>query len=1097
MKQMNLLKRQPSQPLIDNQDCTLIPILCLQRPAHPCHQNCPIPRYILSKASRSNSHLHHVIQYLLPCATLTHFLLLEFNQAQIQMMSKIIEALQKKQHAVLESPTGSGKTLALLCGALAWLEKEKENRNMDRINVLDKLEKKADDHMEWIDFMDCSDIEEDLPAAMPKPLPRIYFGSRTHKQVAQVVQELKRHTTYRPKMTVLGSREQYCIHERVMKSSNKQEDCAHLTETHSCRYQNHTDKLVKDPKIQTGGSNEIWDIEDLTQLGQENGGCPYYASREIAETAELIICPYNYLVDPIIRKAMNINTADNIIILDEAHNVENISRESGTIELDSDILKYINMELYQVLQNGYVVPAHEILLKLTDHILHWMYDPSHEFESEDDNQHLHILPTGDETKTTLDICFGINASTMESIFHPALELAIKHADTMKARKSDSPDGGSVNEANTQDSQRSTRTHLSVTSLNRLEGLLMVLDYALDDSRKGIYDYRMVLIKKADNFVPVVGSSWERKLGLWCMNPAVVFHSLAKKAHSIILTSGTLTPVTTFEAELDAKFPICLEANHVIKPSQVFVQNIPYGPNRSSLKGVYSTTSKPAYQDDLGEAIAGICDAIPFGILVFVTSYALLDKLYARWDSTGLLSRIKEKKHFVKEPRGGSAESFDKVLKKFYRLIKHAENGVGSHDGAVFLAVYRGKVSEGIDFNNNNCRAVVATGIPYPMWKDTKVILKRSYNDIRWRENNAFLTGDQWYNIQAFRAVNQALGRCIRHRNDWGSILLLEERFLDSRNTQHLSKWIKKLCVSRTDNFETIMADLNEFTQHRLQLDLEAKALLPKQEVFDMDDQLEKGSWDGDTNENQSYLDVDSISISSTETDTDEHRQDDDIFSPTENKTGSIEDDESYYHDALENVIHDNSTEIESQGHISITSSPAGTPTPTSAPPPPSESPPPTSLSQYNNFNINCKNCMHPLLSWPPLPVTCSMVSTDLHYFTNIMEHSTKQQRLDTTEILEVNYVYCMDYEKRFDHNRIPRFDRMNATELELEVQDVKWDPIDGIVYRPYISQCCDQVIGADILSTTMGASEASIALVGKLWLLKDLVNVSSNGDDSG
>ncbi len=32
--------------------------------------------------------------------------------------------------------------------------------------------------------------------------------------------------------------------------------------------------------------------------------------------------------------------------------------------------------------------------------------------------------------------------------------------------------------------------------------------------------------------------------------------------------------------------------------------------------------------------------------------------------------------------------------------------------------------------------------------------------------------DRWYELQAWRAVNQAIGRCIRHRHDFGAILML-------------------------------------------------------------------------------------------------------------------------------------------------------------------------------------------------------------------------------------------------------------------------------------------------------------------------------------
>lgn len=39
-----------------------------------------------------------------------------------------------------------------------------------------------------------------------------------------------------------------------------------------------------------------------------------------------------------------------------------------------------------------------------------------------------------------------------------------------------------------------------------------------------------------------------------------------------------------------------------------------------------------------------------------------------------------------------------------------------------------------------------------------------------------LTGDAWYTQQATRAVNQAMGRVIRHMHDYGAIILADERF---------------------------------------------------------------------------------------------------------------------------------------------------------------------------------------------------------------------------------------------------------------------------------------------------------------------------------
>ena len=62
-----------------------------------------------------------------------------------------------------------------------------------------------------------------------------------------------------------------------------------------------------------------------------------------------------------------------------------------------------------------------------------------------------------------------------------------------------------------------------------------------------------------------------------------------------------------------------------------------------------------------------------------------------------------------------------------------------------------QVSEGLDFTDANARAVIVVGIPFPNTKDTKVDLKKKYNDEqRKRGAPKLLSGGEWYNQQAFR-----------------------------------------------------------------------------------------------------------------------------------------------------------------------------------------------------------------------------------------------------------------------------------------------------------------------------------------------------------
>ena len=41
-----------------------------------------------------------------------------------------------------------------------------------------------------------------------------------------------------------------------------------------------------------------------------------------AGEAELVFCPYNYIIDPVIRAAMDVDISNAVLIFDEAHNIE-------------------------------------------------------------------------------------------------------------------------------------------------------------------------------------------------------------------------------------------------------------------------------------------------------------------------------------------------------------------------------------------------------------------------------------------------------------------------------------------------------------------------------------------------------------------------------------------------------------------------------------------------------------------------------------------------------------------------------------------------------------------------------------------------------
>ena len=81
------------------------------------------------------------------------------------------------------------------------------------------------------------------------------------------------------------------------------------------------------------------------------------------------------------------------------------------------------------------------------------------------------------------------------------------------------------------------------------------------------------------------------------------------------------------------------------------------------------------------------------------------------------------------------------------------------------------------------------GIPYPLVVDPKTIMKKYYLDNK-SYNAHKLSGQQWYCQQATRALNQAIGRVIRHKEDYGNIVLIDQRFDSDKQMKEISSWIR-------------------------------------------------------------------------------------------------------------------------------------------------------------------------------------------------------------------------------------------------------------------------------------------------------------------
>lgn len=138
------------------------------------------------------------------------------------------------------------------------------------------------------------------------------------------------------------------------------------------------------------------------------------------------------------------------------------------------------------------------------------------------------------------------------------------------------------------------------------------------------------------------------------------------------------------------------------------------------------------------------------------------------------------------------------------------------------------MSEGINFSDRLGRGVMIVGLPFPNVHSTEWKAKMEHIEKATVERHASaddkkngitrsdgekMTGKQaareFYENACMRAVNQSIGRAIRHRGDYAVIVLLDKRFASVRISRKLPGWIQQRVVVGK-GFAEIMGGLGTF-----------------------------------------------------------------------------------------------------------------------------------------------------------------------------------------------------------------------------------------------------------------------------------------------
>ncbi|XP_053111257.1 ATP-dependent DNA helicase DDX11 isoform X2 [Hemicordylus capensis] len=682
------------------------------------------------------------------------------------------------------------------------------------------------------------DIEEEH-------VTKIYYCSRTHSQLAQFVHEVQKSPFGRgTRLVSLGSRQNLCVNEEVRRlgavqlindrcmemQKNKCEKKSvgeevegkkkRMTRTVCPFYSYEHMQFLRDEVLV-----EVKDIEQLVNLGKEANACPYYGSRYAIPAAQLVVLPYQMLLHEATRSASGIKLKDQVVIIDEAHNLIDTITSIYSAQISgsqlccahSQLLQY--MERYRKRLKAKNLMYMKQILYLLEKFVAVL---GGNVEQNPNTQN--IPQAGVQLKSINDFLFQcqIDNINLFKVQHYCEKSLISRklfgfmerygaSGALKTRKEDQKMTGLQTFLQTLNKRKGKEGTLPnppeeaegdqprmASPLMHIEGFLAALTNANQDGR-------VILTRQ--------GALAQSSLKFLLLNPAVHFSKVLKECRAVIIAGGTMQPVADFREQLLVCAGISAErleefsCGHVIPPDNILPIILCSGPTNQQLEFTYEKRDLPQMMEELGRILCNLCNIVPGGMVCFFPSYEYEKQVCMHWEKTGLLTRLAVKKKIFQEPK--RANQVEQVLAEYAKCIKHCSQAGGPMTGALLFSVVGGKMSEGINFSDDLGRCVIMVGMPYPNIKSPELQEKMAYLDKTMPKTAGPAPGRMLIENLCMKAVNQSIGRAIRHQKDFASIMLLDHRYTRPSVLNKLPQWIKQRTQVKAD-FGPAFAALRKF-----------------------------------------------------------------------------------------------------------------------------------------------------------------------------------------------------------------------------------------------------------------------------------------------
>ena len=256
----------------------------------------------------------------------------------------------------------------------------------------------------------------------------------------------------------------------------------------------------------------------------------------------------------------------------------------------------------------------------------------------------------------------------------------------------------------------------------------------------------------------------------CLDPSLAIKPVVEEAQGALIMSGTLSPLELFIEILGLTKAEIRTYSSIANPENV----------RTIIDPSVTTRFTERSEEMIrryGERLSKLVNKVPNGVLVFFPQRKLMLENLNYWrrigllEQAGALSFLKGKPLFVE---GARAAENRKVVEEYKRAARRGK-------GAVLCGVFRGRNAEGSNFPYEEARGIFLVGVPYADYSDPLVRAQIGYFNSKRKD-----MGERWYVMDAFRAANQAMGRGIRHRDDWCNFVLMDHRY--QTHQKLISKW---------------------------------------------------------------------------------------------------------------------------------------------------------------------------------------------------------------------------------------------------------------------------------------------------------------------